>query len=51
MYTGPTLADFSDDHPNLSNRTETKAFYLFNTAEFNDRWSLNLGVRGSAGLP
>lgn len=45
VYRGPTLADFSDDYSDLSNRTRTQAAYVFNTVDFNDKWSLNLGLR------
>lgn len=44
-YRGPTLKDFSDDYNDLSNRTRTQAVYVFNTTDFNDKWSLNLGLR------
>ena len=45
VYRGPTLKDFSDDYNTLTNRTRTQAAYLFNTMEFNDQWSFNLGLR------
>src|SRR5690606_26575282 len=45
VYTGPRLSSFSNSQHDLSNRTKSKAFYAFNTAELTPQWQVNLGVR------
>lgn len=45
VYTGPRLSSFSSSQRDLSNRTKSKAFYAFNTAELSPQWQVNLGVR------
>jgi len=44
-YTGPGIKSFSRDYNNLTNKTNTRAAYLFDTLEFSPQWLANLGMR------
>jgi len=44
-YTGPGIKSFSRVYNNLTNKTHTRAAYLFDTLEFSPQWLANLGMR------
>jgi len=45
QYTGPGIRSFSRDYNNLTNKTNTRAAYLFDTLQFSPQWLANLGMR------
>src|SRR5690606_38446038 len=44
-YGGPRLSNLGSDYDNLTNRTTTRAIYVFNTAHFSPQWEAVVGLR------